>query len=129
MGKVGLAGRLVGLPFLGLTLGPILPLNSLSQGWFLYHVLTIGSADPIEAGRGVNYIVFEVFGEMAALSLVAIGVAWLEARAPMGRALTGWRFWISQPWLLGIGMGIFIGGLGRMRVGGNLNDRMPGYGL
>ena len=112
-----------GLPFLLLALAPIFLLNSLTQGWFFYHVFTIGSADPIELGRGVNYVVFEVFGVMGALSLTAIAAAWLEARR------TGWRFWITQPWLLGIALGVVLSGLGRIRVGGNLNNRMPAYAL
>jgi hypothetical protein len=60
---------------------------------------------------------------MAALTLMAIVAAVLEARQ------AGWRLWLRQPWLLGIALGIVISGLGRVRVGGNLNNRMPAYAL
>jgi len=49
-------------PLLVLALAPILVLNAATQGWFFYHVFTIGSADPIEFGRGVNYVLFDVLG-------------------------------------------------------------------
>jgi hypothetical protein len=111
------------VPFLLLALAPIFILNSLTGGWFFYHVFTIGSADPIEIGRGVNFVVFDLFGVMAALTLAAIAAALREARH------AGWRFWLWQPWLLAIVLAIAISGLGRVRVGGNLNNRMPAYAL
>jgi hypothetical protein len=111
------------LPFLALALAPIFILNGLTQGWFFYHVFYIGSADPIEIRRGVIFIVFEVFGVMAALSVSALAAAWLEARQ------AGWRFWLRQPWLVAIVLAIVISGLGRLRVGGNLNNRMAAYAL
>jgi hypothetical protein len=60
---------------------------------------------------------------MAALTLVAIAAAFLAARQ------SGRRFWLRQPWLLAIVLAIAISGLGRVRVGGNLNNRMPAYVL
>lgn len=116
------------LPLLALSLIPIFVLNSATQGWFFYHVFKIGSADPIEIGRGVNYVVFDVFGVMLALSVVALLAVLLDLRQ------AGWAFWRSQswlrqPWLLAIGMAVVISGLGRIRVGGNLNNRMPAYAL
>ena len=111
------------LPLLALSLIPIFVLNAATQGWFFYHVFKIGSADPIEVGRGVNYVLFDVFGVMLALSLMALMVALLELRR------AGWSFWRGQPWLLAIALAVVISGLGRVRVGGNLNNRMPAYAL
>jgi hypothetical protein len=35
----------------------------------------------------------------------------------------------KQSWLIAIGLAVMISGLGRMRVGGNLNNLMPAYAL
>ena len=111
------------LPFLALSLIPIFALNAATQGLFFYHVFKIGSADPIEFSRGVDFVVFDLFGVMLVLSVMALLAAALEWRR------SGLNFWREQPWLLAIAMGVAISGLGRVRVGGNLNDRMPVYAL
>ena len=111
------------VPLFVLSLAPIFVLNGATQGWFFYHVFKIGSADPIEFGRGVSYVFFDVLGVMLALSLAGL----LAALSALRKA--GWSFWRSEPWLLGIVMGVAISGLGRIRVGGNLNNRMPAYAL
>jgi hypothetical protein len=111
------------LPLLVLSLAPIFALNDATQGWFFYHVFKIGSADPIELGRGVNYVLFDVLGVMLALSLMALLAAIFELRRE------GLSLWRAQPWLLCVIMALAISGLGRVRVGGNLNNRMPAYAL
>ncbi len=111
------------VPLLSLSLIPIFALNAATQGWFFYHVFTIGSADPIELGRGVNYVLFDVFGVMLVLSLLALLTALFELRRE------GWNVWRAQPWLWCLLMAVAISGLGRVRVGGNLNNRMPAYAL
>src|SRR5579859_7486615 len=111
------------IPLLLLSLVPIFVLNATTQGWFFYHVFKIGSADPIEFGRGVSYVLFDVFGVMLALSLMALLAAVFEIRR------SGRHAWRVQPWLVCILMGVAISGLGRVRVGGNLNNRMPAYAL
>src|SRR5262249_62330092 len=110
-------------PFLLLSLVPIFGLQATTDGWFFYHVFKIGSADPIELSRGVSYVLGDLLGVMLALSVMALLAAGLQLRPD------GWKFWITQPWLLGIAMGVAVSGLGRVRVGGNLNDRMPAYAL
>jgi len=49
--------------------------------------------------------------------------------ALLGLRRVGWRVIWSQPWLIWIGIAIFISGMSRASVGGNLNDRMPAYTL
>lgn len=111
------------ITFGGLTLVPLFTLNAFTGGWFFYHVFRIGSADPVEVGRIVNYVVFELFGVMTVLSLMAIVAGWLGARR------AGLKVILDQPWLFAIGMAVVISGIGRARVGGNLNNRMPAYAL
>ena len=111
------------IPFSGLTIIPMLILSWSTDGWFLYHVLRIGSADPIEMSRLVNFVIKEVFGVMAGISLTALIAGMLGAQD------SGWKVLHEQPWLAGIGLALVISGIGRMRVGGNLNNRMPAYAL
>ena len=111
------------VPLLLLSLAPIFVLNSATQGWFFYHVFKIGSADPIEFWRGVNFVLFDLFGVMLALSLLALLAAALALRRD------GLSFWRVQPWLVCLLMAVAISGLGRVRVGGNLNNRLPAYAL
>ena len=50
----------------------MLILNWSTDGWFFYHVIHIGSADPIETRRLVNFVIKEIFGVMAGISLTAL---------------------------------------------------------
>jgi 4-amino-4-deoxy-L-arabinose transferase-like glycosyltransferase len=114
---------LFAIVFGGLTVIPVLVLNTLTNGWFFYHVFHIGGADPIEMSRLVSYIKDKVFGVMAGLSLMTLLAILLGARR------AGLGVLREQPWFIGIGIAIVISGLGRIRVGGNLNDLMPAYTL
>ncbi len=116
-------GMLFALVFGGLTIIPVLLLNILTDGWFFYHVFHIGGADPIEMSRLVSYIKDKVFGVMAALSLATL------LAAAVGAWRNRYKFLRDQPWFIGIGIAVVISGLGRIRVGGNLNDLMPAYTL
>jgi hypothetical protein len=116
-------GLLFGTLFLCLTALPVLALNGLTGGWFFYHVFHIGGADPIEMSRLVSYIKDKIFGVMAGLSLLTLLAAFLYLRK------TGLRSLRIQPWFVGIGLAVVISGLGRIRVGGNLNNLMPAYTL
>jgi len=111
------------LTWSGLTLIPMLILNISTHGWFFYHIFYIGSADPIEVSRLVNFITKELFGVMAGLSLTMIIIL------SMGLWKSGWRVLQEHPWLVATGLAIAISGLGRLRVGGNINNRMPAYAL
>ena len=107
----------------GLTLIPLLILNTSTHGWFFYHIFYIGSADPVEISRLVNFITKELFGVMAGLSLTMVMML------SMGLWKSGWRVLREHPWLVAMGLAIAISGLGRLRVGGNINNRMPAYTL
>jgi 4-amino-4-deoxy-L-arabinose transferase-like glycosyltransferase len=107
--------------FCGLVIIPLFGLNMITHGWFFYHIFHIGSADPIEFSRLVDYLKDKIFGIMSALTVMAISAALLG-----GRRL-GVGILREQPWLIGIGIGILISGMGRIRVGGNLNNLMPAY--
>jgi len=111
------------IPFSALTVMPMLLINWSTDGWFFYHIFYIGSADPVEVSRLVNFITKEVFGVMAGLSLIAI------LATVLGIQRMGLKVLLKQPWLIGLGLAIVISGLGRMRVGGNINNRMPTYAL
>ena len=111
------------IPFSALTMIPMLLINWWTNSWFFYHIFYIGSADPVEVSRLVNYITKEVFGVMAGLSLIAI------LATVLGIQRLGLKVLLKQPWLIGLGLAILISGLGRMRVGGNINNRMPTYAL
>jgi hypothetical protein len=111
------------IPFSALTVIPMLLINLSTDGWFFYHIFYIGSADPIEGNRLVNFITKEVFGVMAGLSLIVIFAT------VFGIQRMGLKVLLKQPWLIGLGLAIVMSGLGRMRVGGNINNRMPTYAL
>ncbi len=121
--KIGRRTWFFVIPFSGLTVIPMLILNWSTDSWFFYHVFRIGSADPIETSRLVNFLVKEIFGVMAGISLIAV-IAGI-----VGAQDLGWKVLRKQPWLIGIGLAILISGMGRMRVGGNLNNLMPAYTL
>ena len=121
--KFGWRAWLFLIPFSGLTLVPMLLLNWSTNGWFFYHIFYIGSADPAETSRLVNFFTKEVFGVMAGLSLIAVLVIVL------GTQRRGLKVLLQQPWLIGLVLAIVISAVGRMRVGGNINNRMPAYAL
>jgi hypothetical protein len=116
-------GVLFGIVYGGLTGIPVLGLNAYTHGWFFYHIFYIGGADPIEMSRLVSFIKDKLFGVMAVLSLMTVS----------GILLGLWRAGIKvlqeQPWFHGIELAILISAMGRIRVGGNLNDLMPAYTL
>jgi 4-amino-4-deoxy-L-arabinose transferase-like glycosyltransferase len=106
-----------------LTIVPLFILNWSTKGWFFYHIFYIASADPIEVSRLVNFITKELFGMMAGLSLMALLTGILGAQR------LGLKVLREQPWLIGIGLAIVISAMGRIRVGGNVNNFMPVYTL
>jgi hypothetical protein len=106
-----------------LTIIPTLALNQLTGGWFFYHIFHIGSADPIEMSRLVSFIKDKLFGVMAGLSGMTI-LALL-----IGMRRSGIGILQEQPWFFGLSVAVLISAMGRIRVGGNLNDLMPAYAL
>jgi hypothetical protein len=111
------------LIFDAMTLVPLFVLNWSTNGWFFYHIFYIGSADPWEIRRLINFLTKELFGVMTGLSLLTLfaGISGIRQSGP--------KVLREQPWLFAIGLAVIISGLGRMRVGGNLNNRMPAYAL
>jgi hypothetical protein len=106
-----------------LAVTPVVALQLLSDGWFLYYTYHIASINPIEFGRILNFLGNELFGLMGGLSVMALGAALLTFRQ------AGWRGIWQQPWFIWIGLAVFISALGRASVGGNLNNRMMAYTL
>ncbi len=100
---------------------PLIIINALTGGWFIYHTFTIAASDPIEGGRIVNYLRFELFGLMAILSVMAIAVGGLSWRRSRFHALR------DRPWLIGIGAAAIISAAGRASAGGNVNNLMAVY--
>jgi 4-amino-4-deoxy-L-arabinose transferase-like glycosyltransferase len=111
------------LTFDAMTLIPLFILNWSTNGWFFYHIFYIGSADPLEIRRLINFLTKELFGVMTGLSVLTLLAGILGVRQSGPKVLR------EQPWLFAIGLAVMISGLGRMRVGGNLNNRMPAYAL
>jgi 4-amino-4-deoxy-L-arabinose transferase-like glycosyltransferase len=112
---------LFGLVFGLLTVIPVILLNGLTQGWFLYYTFHIAAINPLEAQRIIDFLSAELLGLMGGLSVMAVAAALLGLRR------AGWRILGDQPWLVWIGAAILISGLSRASVGGNLNDRLPAY--
>ncbi len=104
------------LVFLALTILPALVINRLTEGWFFYHIFYIGTADPTETSRLVSYFKDKIFGVMAGLSVMALLAVIINVRRVGLQAL------LDQAWFAGIALAIVISGLGRFRVGGNLNN-------
>lgn len=111
------------ITFAALTVVPLFVMNRSTNGWFFYHIFYIGSADPLEIGRLINFLTKELFGVMTGLSLLTFLTIILGIRQ------SGLKVLHEQPWLFAIGLAVIISSLGRMRVGGNLNNRMPAYAL
>jgi hypothetical protein len=111
-------GTLAGLIGVGLVW-----LNAATGGWFVYHTFLIASADRIEIGRVFRYIGFELFGSMAGLSLMAV------AALVIGWRRSGVGFLRSERWVWAIGAAAVMSGVGRVSVGGNVNNLMPAYAL
>ena len=121
--KIGPRSGYFLITFSALTAIPMLLLNWQSNGWFFYHIFYIGSADPIEISRLVNFLGKELIGVMAGLSLIAFLTIFF------GFQRKGLNVFLEQPWFIALGLAIVISGLGRLRVGGNINNRMPTYAL
>ena len=120
------AGRrawLFGLAFGLLALVPFAGLGLATAGWFWYYTIGIAGSNPVEAGRVVRYLGQELLGVMAGLSGMALGVGLLGLRR------AGQHLLLDRPWLLWLGLAAIISGLGRVSVGGNLNNLMPVYTL
>jgi 4-amino-4-deoxy-L-arabinose transferase-like glycosyltransferase len=101
--------------------GSLVVINALTDGWFIYHTFAIAASDPIEGGRIINYLQFELFGVMALLSVMAIivgGLSWHRLRLQALR---------NRPWLIVIGAAAIISGVGRASAGGNVNNLMIVY--
>jgi hypothetical protein len=114
---------LFGIAYSALTIIPFILLNIASDGWFAFYTLGIASGNPVEWERAARYVVFELFGVMGGLSvLLALAgiLAWRRA---------GWGAIRVQPWLAAMAVAIFVSGVGRSSVGGNLNNLMIGYGF
>ncbi|HJQ13183.1 MAG TPA: glycosyltransferase family 39 protein, partial [Anaerolineales bacterium] len=111
------------LAFGALAVIPLFVLNRSTNGWFFYHIFYIGSADPVEIRRLINFLTKELFGIVTGLSVLAL------LAVILGVWRSGPKVLREQPWLFAIGMALIISSLGRMRVGGNLNNRMPAYAL
>lgn len=114
---------LFGLVFGLLTVIPVILLNRLTQGWFLYYTFHIAAINPLEAHRIIDFIGVELLGLMGGLSIMAVAAALLGFRR------VGWRIMGEQPWVAWMGAAILISGMSRASVGGNLNDRIPAYTL
>ena len=112
-------------PYTILIVVPFWLLNAATAGWFWFHTVTIAGSDPVEWERILNYVLYELFGVMAGVSLLALITAAFfsqKERNPFG--------WLrTQPWLLALGMAVFVSGIGRASVGGNLNNLMSAYAL
>ncbi|HLF26102.1 MAG TPA: glycosyltransferase family 39 protein [Anaerolineae bacterium] len=100
---------------------PVVVLNAQSDGWFNYYAFGIASSNPIEIDRIVNYIRFELFGSLAALSVMALMVGVLSVRR-LGLSVIR-----ERPWLIGVTLAVLISGMGRASVGGALNNLMSVY--
>jgi hypothetical protein len=111
------------VPFAILTVSPVMALNFLTQGWFLYYTVHIAGINPMEFGRVLDFIGWELGGMMAGLTFMALVGGWLALRR------CGWRIIQQQPWYILIAVAILISGLGRASIGGNLNNLMPAYTL
>ncbi len=102
---------------------PVIALQLGSDGWFLYYTVHIAGINPITLGRILNFLTVELFGIMGPLSLMMLGATLLTVRAAGPGGI------VRQPWILAIGPAIFISGMGRASIGGNLNNRMMAYTL
>lgn len=109
----------------------LVALNSVTGGWFYYHVFAIAAADEVEFGRVMRYLGLELFGLMLSLSamvVIAGMMSWHRVGRIGGRG-AGVIVLRSQPWLLAIGAAAVISGAGRASVGGNVNNLMSVYAL
>ncbi len=104
-----------------LAIVPLVLLNVATGGWFGFYAFGIASGNPVEWERVRHYLFAELFGVMAGLSLMATLTGILVLRR------TGWNAIRSQPWLAAVAVAIFVSGVGRSSVGGNLNNLMIGY--
>jgi hypothetical protein len=111
------------ITFALLTALPLLAINALTGGWFWFNVFSVAVGDPVEAARVWHYVVADVLGGMAGLSLAAL------AALSLGWRRAGWKILREQPWLFGLAAALLVSGLGRASVGGNLNNLMPAYAL
>ncbi len=107
--------------FCTLTIIPMLAINWATGGWFFYHIFYIGSADPTDIARLYNFVNIDILTKIAGLSvLLMFTIIWGVSKEKL-------KFFLNQPWVIGIGLAVLISALGRYRVGGNVNDLMPGY--
>ncbi len=118
---IGRRAWVFGVVFGLLTVIPVVVLNSLSQGWFLYYTFHIAGINPLELGRVLHFVGAELLGGLAGLTSVALVGGFLAWRNAGRQALS------HQPWYFFMAVAVVISGMGRASVGGNLNNLMPAY--
>jgi hypothetical protein len=92
-----------------------------SHGWFWVYVYEMSFDDPREWQRLLAVIGLELFGSMAALTLIYLATLALIFRR------RGWQVILERPWLLFIAGAIFVAAATRLSVGAARNTLMPAY--
>ncbi|MFZ0546360.1 MAG: hypothetical protein WAM60_13025, partial [Candidatus Promineifilaceae bacterium] len=110
-----------GLAFTLTAVPPVLFLLLTTNGWFTHYVVDVAYASPIDRSRIFDTVRIQLFGTMLipwlAYLLAGITAVFKEK----------WRVIQNQPWLLFIGMALFISISGRASVGGALNNLIPAW--
>lgn len=114
------------ITFAGLTAIPLLILNAATNGWLMYYTYRVASAEPMEIGRAVHFLIYDLFGKMAGLSLMAFAAALTAVWQRLGRRPFA-EFVREQAWLVLMALGVVASAVVRAQVGGNLNNLMPAY--
>jgi 4-amino-4-deoxy-L-arabinose transferase-like glycosyltransferase len=100
---------------------PMALLQLSSHGWFWVYVYEMSFDDPREWQRLLAVIGLELFGSMAALTLIYLATLALIFRR------RGWQVILERPWLLFIAGAIFVAAATRLSVGAARNTLMPAY--
>ncbi len=109
------------LPFVLVSVLPVLYLDQVSGGWFSTYVFKIAYLSPIDFHRVAATLKDDLFGSMIGLTILfvtaGISLIWHERGKSM----------LLEPWNWFIGAALFISIAGRASVGGNRNNLMPAY--
>lgn len=109
------------IPFLIVSLLPVLYLDEVSRGWFSTYVFRIAYLSPMDLHRVAGTLRGDFFG-----SMIGLTIALLAASASLIHC-EGWKRFLLEPWNWFIGAALFISLTGRASVGGNRNNLMPAY--
>jgi Dolichyl-phosphate-mannose-protein mannosyltransferase len=109
------------IPFVFVSILPVLYLDGASGGWFSIYVFKVAYLSPIDYQRVFSTLKDDLCGAMVGLTVMFVFTTISRVWRERGKGA------LTEPWNWFIGAALFISIAGRASVGGNRNNLMPAY--